>query len=313
MERPPDEDVKAMLNGLFRESVEAAQAGRLEEAAGKLETILATGFANPGALWNLGTLRSQLQQHDRALKVWEGYRRLAPEDWRARPKVIQACQALGDGPRVEREREELLALRRAGAPPELAAEPHYCREQFRVGDRPVVAYEHFDPAGPQRVFYAFLVGNPDGTMAGRYSLGSYDYTTEFARESGQIGPDERYYHLDWYAGPLHSTQGFYTFLPGYEKVRADVVAALTGAAKPASPDGAPAPEARAPADRPDAARPAPAPQSAPPRSAPPSPSGSPPPSKPLMGGLRGDDAPASLGERVAGWARRLLRGDDRLE
>lgn len=307
MDRPSDADVKALLDGLFRDSMKAAQAGRLEEAAEKLESILSMGFANPGALWNLGTLRAQLQQHDRALRAWEGYRLLAPDDWRARAKVIQACHGLGDTARVEREREELLALRRSGAHPDLAAEPHYCREQFRVGEHPVVAYEHFDPAGPQRVFYAFVVGNADGTRAGRYSVGSYDFTTEFAREAGRIGPEERIFHLDWYAGPLHSTRGFYASLPSYADVRAQVAEELAGERSPVGGGSPPPSGPGAGGSRPDAASAASAPQPTPPRPAP-----SPPP-RPLMGGLRGDDAPSSLGERVAGWARRLLRGDDRLE
>jgi tetratricopeptide (TPR) repeat protein len=232
MDRASKEDAEAMFTRLFEEAAADMAAGRLAEAAQKLDTLLAALGPHPDVLWNLGTARAQLQQHDRALAAWDAYRRAAPDDWRARPKVIQACQALGDTARRDRERAELLALRRAGTDPGLAEEPHYCREQLKVGDLPVVAYEVFEPAGPQRVFYLFLVGQPDGTMVGRYSLGSYDFTTEFEREIGRIGPEERMYHLDWYAGPMHSTRGFYTSLPDYDAVRAQVAEDLAGESSP---------------------------------------------------------------------------------
>lgn len=310
------EEAEAMLNRLFQEAMADAEAGRLAEGADKLETV-AAATRHPGVLWNLGTMRAQLEEHERALAVWDAYRRLVPEDWRARSKVIQACQALGDTARRDRERAELLALHAAGADPELAAERNFCREQFQAGGRPVVAYEHFDPSGPHRVFYAFLVGHPDGTLEGRYSLGSYDFTTEPARERGDIGPDERIYHLDWYAGSLHSTLGFYNVLPDYDQVRAHVVAALAGTLRPVSHgirperpvdgEGSDAAPSGATATPPMADPPPPAPPPA-------SPGSSPPPSherKP-WGGSGGGAAPTGPLERVASWAARLMgRRDDR--
>jgi hypothetical protein len=283
-----------------------AEAGRLAEGADKLETV-AAATRHPGVLWNLGTMRAQLGEHERALAVWDAYRRLVPEDWRARSKVIQACQALGDTARRDRERAELLALHRAGGDPELAEERYFCCEQFEVGGRPVVAHEVFEPAGPLRVFYAFLVGHPDGTLEGRYSLGSYDFTTEPARERGEIGPDERIYHLDWYAGNLHSTLGFYGVLPDYDQVRAHVVAALTGAMRPVSHSIRPEP----PADGGglDAARgdsPAPPPPAQPP---------APPPAARAARDRAAADrggAPAGTLDRITSWAARLMgRRDDR--
>lgn len=214
---------------LFREAIAVAGAGRIAEAADMLDQAAERDQSYPNLWWNLGTFRAQLGQHPQALSVWDIYRTLVPEDWRARPKVIQACQALGDSVRRNRERAELLALHASGADPELSAEPRYCREQFRVGDQPVVAYETFEPADPQRVFYSFLVGGPDGRMIGQYSLGSYDSTTQLSRELGHIGPKGRIYHLDEYNAQGHRTYAFYNLLPSYDETRADVIAAITGA------------------------------------------------------------------------------------
>ena len=97
-----------------------------------------------------------------------------------------------------------------------------------------MAFETFEPAGDRRVYYTFYLPGPDGQPRGQYSLGSYDQTTQIAREVGDIGKNERLYHLDWYAERVHATYEFYRALPGYETVRADVVAAITGAKRPVS-------------------------------------------------------------------------------
>ncbi len=231
-----------VLQRLYMGAMTAAKEGRLQEAAEMLDQMMELDPNFPDAWWNLGTFRAMLNQHHAALSVWDIYRRMVPNDWRARPKVIQSCQALGDMARRDRERAELLALRQSGTDPELTAESRYCREQFRVGDLPVIAYEIFEPAGEMAVFYQFLVGQPDGVLMAEYSLGSYDFTTNVGRESGRLGPDERYYHLDRYDAAGHKAFGFSTFLPRYDEVRAGVVAAITGAIAPrsgssVSPDG----------------------------------------------------------------------------
>lgn len=228
-----EEDTTALARR-FREGIEAAQQGRLPEAVAALEWVAKEAPDIPNVHWNLGLWYAELEQPAKALAAWQAYRRLEPDDWRARAKVIQAFQALGDTLRRDRERRELLALHQAGTDPDLARETVYCREQFRVGERKVMVFEYFEPAGARRVYYAFHVLKPDGGELGRYSLGSYDQTTLMARELGQIGKDERMYHLDWYHERGHATHGFYRALPGYEEVRAQVVAAMTGERPPLS-------------------------------------------------------------------------------
>jgi tetratricopeptide (TPR) repeat protein len=241
----------AELERLFTEAMADMQAGRIPQAVEKLEAVAAREPRAPNVWWNLGIMRAQLERHDGALAAWDAYLRLLPDDWRARAKVIQACQALGDTDRLDWEREALAALRRSGAHPELAEEPRFCREQFRVGDRGVVAYETFEPSGQRRVFYEFYVSDAGG-VTGVYSLGSYDTTTEMMRELGNIGAEDRLYHLDWYEPQKHATHGFYEKMPGYEQVRADVVAALAGKAEPISSSRVPAPEHDADDGRPRA-------------------------------------------------------------
>ena len=66
------------------------------------------------------------------------------------------------------------------------------------------------------------------------SLGSYDDTTEIARELKKIPTSNRLYHLDEYSASGHKTYAFFNFKPGYDQVRTNVVNILEGKMKPIS-------------------------------------------------------------------------------
>ena len=91
-----------------------------------------------------------------------------------------------------------------------------------------MAYEFFAPSGDMKVFYRFSVLNEDGNEAFWYSLGSYDLTTSVAREIGEIGDNERLYHLDMYKKASHQTLGFFKKMPAYDVIKENVISALSG-------------------------------------------------------------------------------------
>lgn len=222
---------------LAEQAAAAGEAGRLEESIQLLERLRPLDPNNPNVHWNLGLSYATTGRHPEALASWQAYRVLQPDDWHVRAKLIQAYAALGDSVRLEQERAALLELRKAGTDAALMRQAHYCREQFRVGDHRVMAFEVFEPEGDEMVFYTFYTLDEDEDILGRYSLGSYDRTTMVARATGEIQPGARLYHLDWYEANGHATFGFFTERPGYAETRRMVVAALTGEARPVSRSG----------------------------------------------------------------------------
>ena len=140
--------------------------------------------------------------------------------------MIQTFQDLGWTERRDREREALLSWYSMATGDERPELDVFCREQFSVGEKRVMAFESFEPSGDRRVYYRFTVLGEEGKEDYRYSLGSYETTTLIARETGQIGEDQRLYHLDRYDPRSHSTLGFYREKPDYEAVRKSVVLAL---------------------------------------------------------------------------------------
>jgi hypothetical protein len=85
-------------------------------------------------------------------------------------------------------------------------EPAFCRDQYRLGEDYVLAFEQFEFTGERRVRYRFVVADPaEETTRYVISLGSYDYITEMARAGGDLKLDERFYHLDSYQRSFRST------------------------------------------------------------------------------------------------------------
>ncbi len=57
-------------------------------------------------------------------------------------------------------------------------------------------------------------------------IGSYESTTQHARETGRIGPNARVFHADLYDGRAHQTLGFFEFPPNYDASKTLALKAL---------------------------------------------------------------------------------------
>jgi hypothetical protein len=225
---------------LFGEAVDLAAAGLIEDAVDAMEEFLALDPDHPDALWNIGVWYAETGRHREALDTWKSYRRISPWDWRARAKLIQAYQALGEIDLRDRERTAIVEWYAAADQEDRPEWGMFCREQFQVGERRVLAFEYFAPAGNRLVFLRFSVLNDEGREESWYSLGSYDVTTEIARSTHEIGENDRIYHLDHYAEGFHAPLAFFDRMPPYEAVRYAVVDAIErNLRRPVTPDPEP--------------------------------------------------------------------------
>jgi hypothetical protein len=79
----------------FEESLRLLEAGQTE-AGVRLLTRVERAGPSAAVYWNLGIGHSELGEHREALAAWGHYLGEKPDDWRARAKLIQSYQALGD-------------------------------------------------------------------------------------------------------------------------------------------------------------------------------------------------------------------------
>jgi hypothetical protein len=95
---------------------------------------------------------------------------------------------------------------------------HKLRETLATDAGEIFAIEFGPLAGEYaKVFLFFLVyGDCERKV---FLVGTFNYQTELARESGSIGPEERRYHLDLFDINEHHTLEFRTQAPRYEEMR----------------------------------------------------------------------------------------------
>lgn len=189
---------------------------------------------NPSVLWNLGLSFAATGQHREAINTWKNYRRVDPDYWQARSKLVQSYQAIGDLKARDEEIKALYQYRDTASDPKIKTEERFCREQTVIAKRSVFVFEYFAPAGDRMQYWRFCILNKKGEVDYYLSLGSYETTTSIARELGEIAKDARLYHLDEYTGNAHWTYAFFKTKPSYEEVRAAVVDVLEGKLKPIS-------------------------------------------------------------------------------
>ncbi len=221
----------------FDRGVRLYEQGQYAASITPLEQALNRYPEGSNILWNLGLASAAAGQPEKALTYWQRYRTLRSGDWQVLPKLIQTYQALG---RIEPRDEtlaELLQLRAHTQDPEFLEARWFCREQFKMDGRRVLAYQFFEPSGEWMQLYRFSVTDPGGREAFFISLGSYEMTNQLSRELGDIQTDERVYHFDgYYPDGVHKTFGFLNAqtAPAYDAIRPTVLEILKGEIQPVS-------------------------------------------------------------------------------
>ncbi len=221
----------------FEKGILLYEQGKFADSITYLEKALNRYPEGSNILWNLGLASAAAGQHAKALTYWKRYRNVRSDDWQVVPKLIQTYQALG---RIKMRDETLAALfrlREQTRDPRLKQTPLFCREQFKVNDRLVLAYQFFEPSGEWMQFYRFVVTDSKGRDEFFVSLGSYEKTNQISKELGDIKEGERLYHFDgYYPGRVHKTFGFLKakITPTYDAIRPTVLKMLKGEIQPMS-------------------------------------------------------------------------------
>lgn len=227
----PSAQQEAEAQTTFEIANSLLERGKPGEALTHYKKALAILPKDPAVLFNAGMAAFSVKDFAFASEVWQRLKVVEPSDWHGRSKLIQAYQALGKTAERDKEREELFALWKSGKPNELKEKVQYCRDQFEVNGKKVMAFEHFELKGDRALRYVFSILNKteDGEEY-RISLGSYSLTNAVWRSTQKPTPkeNERLFHLDGYFPNRHITYGMFFPEPTYDETRAKVVQILEG-------------------------------------------------------------------------------------
>ena len=95
---------------------------------------------------------------------------------------------------------------------------HHVRETLVTDAGEIYAIEFDDLEGEYAKLYLFFLVH-DGCERKVMSVGSYGYMNDFARERGEIGADDRLYHIDLYEPEKHTTLEVHYDRPDYAAMR----------------------------------------------------------------------------------------------
>jgi len=214
------------------------EQGEHAEALTHYKKALAILPKEPAFLFNGGLAAYGSKDYLLAADLWTQLKVVDPTDWHVRAKLIQAYQALSKLSDRDVQRAELFEMWKKGNPAELKEHFEYCRDQFEVNGKKVMAFEHFELKGNRALRYVFRILNEaEDDEDFRISLGSYDMTNAIWRERQNPKPKEgeRLFHLDGYfKGGGHATYSMLFPEPSYDDVRGMVIKILEGKGKPVS-------------------------------------------------------------------------------
>lgn len=106
-------------------------------------------------------------------------------------------------------------------------ENYVFQKTLKYSDKKAFVVTYSNPTEKNRRYFRYLFVSLDGEFLYEISVGSYETTTLFSREKGNIGPDERLYHVDLYcpsepnengvsSWKSHYSMGFLRSLPDFE-------------------------------------------------------------------------------------------------
>lgn len=235
--KPLGEKEMAALEVLFNKGNTQLENKEYASALSTYQLALKSLPDDPSLLYNGGFAAMLGKEYIVAADLWTRLKKIDPDDWQVRAKLIQVFQALGKTSDRDKEREDLISLWKKGENKELKEQIEFCRERFSAGGRDVLVFELFEFKGPRGKRYVFSIMNDAGKEDYQISLGSYDMTNAVWQETTKPKPKDgvRLFHLDGYfQNGSHATYGMYPGEPTYEETRKYVVDILEKNKKPLS-------------------------------------------------------------------------------
>ncbi len=193
-----------------------AENGKNDDAVNAWKKAVEVDPTYVNAWANIGQCYQLQGNQKESLECWRKVVALDDLDWRAWSKIIQCSDSKEE---AEKARNKLFSLHNEGK----IKTRRFCREQFSVGSKKIMAFEYFVPEGWEHVRYEFYVMGKSDTEPPqyRYVLGEIDGDTELARSQKTIGPDEHMFCIDGFHAGRQTLVAMIKGkeAPAYESVR----------------------------------------------------------------------------------------------
>jgi tetratricopeptide (TPR) repeat protein len=182
-----------------------------------------------------GVLRTRRNEWRQALDLFSRAWKLHPDKWNILCKIIQCHAALKNVAERNENIRQLYRLALSGKVPS----DKYCREQISTPHGTILVFEMFKLSydkGHPVVFMQWEKEQTNKELPHMVSMGSNEAVNEIQRESGQLPPNYRLYHIDAHGG-INGTHSALHFVasarkPTYDEVRQIMLDGMIGKAEP---------------------------------------------------------------------------------
>ena len=228
------------LQDIYERGVHSLKLQNYSEAYELFQQVLSASPKSKNALFYGAIAAEELNHPEDAIELYLELLANYSNDWEALERLIIALNFQNQSTLRDEYRARLEALWESNTAPELSKRAIYLLDKFETRDEKVYVFNSFEMKGKTPVLYKFNIFRPkemptdDGPVE-IISIGSYEDTTQYSREAGNIGPTDRLYHLDGYLlDGSHKTYEFYLNEPAYDLVKSQVLEVLSGHKKPIS-------------------------------------------------------------------------------
>jgi len=227
--------MKALVSFLFfiatLTSITSAEKPTQEE----LRAAIKENPHDTNALYNLAIQLYLKGDYKGAAKHWETIKKLDPNDWQVREKLIQTYWGSGNTQAAQSEIAELRAARKTRKYDELNKADFFICDQFQIDKTRAFVLEYYELKGEHPLAWKFILRNGDTKINHHYSVGNYSAATVGAINRGELGKDDTFFHLDGYwTNGSHTTYNLYKNRPNYQTVRKEVHNIMNGKQEPIS-------------------------------------------------------------------------------
>ena len=221
---------------LFEEGLQLLEQDQPAEALARFRQIVDEMPTPYGSLWYGGSAAIAIDDRQTAIDYSERLlsysERPWPSDWYIHIRLVPLYHQVGDFAARDRARDAAVAAWEASDDPEVRDRTVFVIETVNVEGTRVRALQRVCLCGEVAKRYVFTIEPAQGA-SWFITLGSYETTSDYARERQGRPAEWRIWHLDGYAPGIHYTFTFFDQEPDYDTVAA-IMRQIVASGDPAS-------------------------------------------------------------------------------
>ncbi len=233
-------EANQVLHNKYTKALQALESDKPGTALELFQEILAITPKEQNTLFYAGVAAERLNNAQDAIGFYTALLDTYPNDWQTMERLIVLYSSDNQTELRDKYRSRLYKLWQSQSDPELSERSIFLLDKFETEQSLVYVFNAFKMEGLTPILYKFDIYQPkerplkDGPSK-VISLGTYEKTNQKSKAVGEIGPNDRLFHLDGYLPDgSHDTYDYYKYEPSYDQTKFVVLDILANRKLPLS-------------------------------------------------------------------------------